>query len=62
VELTELPHDDPGNYRVNISQFNTSHHEINKIKLQKVTVTFVMSVCLSVPPQGTTPLALDEFS
>jgi hypothetical protein len=31
--LKELPHDFPGNCRVNISQFNPSHHEINKIKL-----------------------------
>ena len=30
-------------------------------KLQKATITFVMSVCLSVCPHGTTRLPLDGF-
>jgi hypothetical protein len=49
--LKELPHDFPGNCRVNILQFIPSHHEINKIKLRKVTVNFVMSVCQPLPKE-----------
>jgi hypothetical protein len=61
AKLTELPHDDPGNWHVNIF---TNQHQSSRNQYDKIAKSdcYLRHASLSVTPQGITPLTLDGFS